>query len=276
MPIRANNKNAMLNPLSVTAMTLLLVLAANSAHATQLVPHRAVYDVTLDSASERSGITGMRGRIVYEFRGSACDGYTTNFRFLNQIIARGVNRLSDQQTSTYESADGQDFRFVTKTFVDGNSDRTLEGSATRIDEKLSVELTEPESAKIELENALFPTAHMSDLLARAANGERFYEKKIYDGSEDGDRVMTTTVIIGPEKEAARDDAEGFEALASKSFRNVSVAYFDEGDEGEGLPEYRISFQMYPDGITSALILDYGDFVLNGKMSDLEVFQADPC
>ena len=40
--------------------------AAGVAGLDGLLPHRAVYDLSLIKASDRSGITGMNGRIVYE------------------------------------------------------------------------------------------------------------------------------------------------------------------------------------------------------------------
>ena len=59
------------------------VFASLPASAAQLLaPHRAVYDLALDKASDRSGITDITGRMVYEFNGSACEGYTVTFRFM--------------------------------------------------------------------------------------------------------------------------------------------------------------------------------------------------
>jgi len=77
---------------------------ANAASTVTLVPHRAVYDLTLDRADEKSGISGLTGRMVYEFNGSACDGYTTNFRFVTRIdMDEQPQRVTDQQTTTFES-----------------------------------------------------------------------------------------------------------------------------------------------------------------------------
>ena len=70
-----------------------------------LAPHRAVYDLALDKASDRSGITALTGRMVCEFNGSACEGYTVNFRFVTKINTRDVTRLTDQQTTTFEDAE---------------------------------------------------------------------------------------------------------------------------------------------------------------------------
>src|SRR5690242_18978790 len=80
-----------------------------------LQAHRAVYDLTLSKASDRSGITGITGRMVYEFNGSACEGYTVNFRFVTQIVTNDNTRLTDQQTTTFEDAEGKTFSFVTKS-----------------------------------------------------------------------------------------------------------------------------------------------------------------
>lgn len=264
--------------LALAGAALAAFISPGLAAGVQLAPHRAVYAVELDEATDRSGITGMRGRIVYEFRGSPCDGYTTNFRFVTQIASRAGARVTDQQTTTFEEGDGSLFRFVTRTFVDQRPDRTTQGVAERTDDATLVSLTEPEDTEFELDPAAFPTAHMIDLLARAEAGERFYEKKIYDGSDDADQVMTTTVIIGPEKTAEADDPDAMQAIAGSAYRNVSVAYFDELEQGqgEGLPSYRIAFKMHDNGITRSLEMDYGDFSLTGTMEELELFELEQC
>ncbi|MEM1377418.1 MAG: cell envelope integrity EipB family protein [Pseudomonadota bacterium] len=248
-------------------------------HAGPLQPHRAVYDVELETATERSGISAMRGRMVYEFRGAECEGYTTNFRFVTQITSRGTSRVTDQQTTTFEAGDGSSFRFVTKTFVDDVADRSTEGSAQRTDEAVIVELDEPEEGTMELSPALFPTAHLLNLLERAEAGERFYEQPIFDGSDEASQVMTTSVVVSSERQADADDAEAAldAVMLENPYRNVSVAYFNAEDRsGEGVPEYRIGFKMLNNGITRDLELDYGDFILGGTLTELELLPNSDC
>lgn len=260
------------------AMATLFVLTATSfAAPIALAPHRAVYDVKLEDATERSGITSMNGRIVYEFRGSACEGYTTNFRFVTQLAVQGEARVTDQRTSTFEEADGSLFQFVTKTYVNDEFDREVSGVATRNDDAVSVDLTKPESMEIVLSAAMFPSAHMIDLLKRAENGETFYEQALFDGSEDGDSAMATTVIIGPQKTEV-DSENILGALAQEPFRNVNIAYFSQenAEGGEALPQYGIGFKMYNNGITRSLEMDYGEFSLSGDLTALEVFEAEGC
>jgi hypothetical protein len=38
----------------------------------------------------------------------------------------------------------------------------------------------------------------------------------------------------------------------------------------------MEFKLYENGITRDLTMDYGDFVLTGKLADLEVFKQGDC
>ena len=46
--------------------------------------------------------------------------------------------------------------------------------------------------------------------------------------------------------------------------------------GEQTPVYAITFELYENGVSRALLLDYGDFVLTGEMTSLEMKDAKPC
>ncbi|TIU38118.1 MAG: DUF1849 family protein, partial [Mesorhizobium sp.] len=149
-----------------------------------LQAHRAVYDLTLNKASDRSGITGITGRMVYEFNGSACEGYTVKFRFVTQIVTNDNTRLTDQQTTTFEDAEGKTFSFVTKSFVDQNLDKEVKGVATREAKGLKVDIDKPEKSSLELAATQFPTQHLVELIGKAEKGENFYQTNLFDGSED--------------------------------------------------------------------------------------------
>ena len=54
---------------------------------------------------------------------------------------------------------------------------------------------------------------------------------------------------------------------------VTISYFDKGktdNSGEQTPAYTIGFELYENGISRALTLDYNDFVVDGKL----VFAGD--
>jgi hypothetical protein len=261
------------------AAALALISAVPAFAEGELAPHRAVYDIGLDEASDRSGITGAEGRMVYEFKGSSCEGYTVNFRFVTRLATDETARLTDQQTATHEEGAGDFFTFATKSYVDGQLDQEVRGTATVEADETVVELVRPVSRRISLPRTLFPTQHMYDLLERADRGETFFETTIFDGSDSGDEVMATTVVIGKPETLTAGDAEApaLGALGDQRFRPVSVAYFDTSEErGEGLPVYRVAFKLYANGVTRAIQMDYGDFSLTGTLVDLEMYESTDC
>ncbi len=265
--------------LALLALLSSPLLATSALAGTPLAPHRAVYDLVLDKASDRSGITGLTGRMVYEFNGSACEGYTVQFRFVTQIDTSENSRLTDQQTTTFEDANGKSFSFVTKSFTDQTLEREVKGTATRDSIGLKVEIDKPEENNLELAPTQFPTQHLVELIDKANTGETFYETNLFDGSEDADKIMTTTVVVGKKSEADKSDPElsVLKNLAEEKFWPVDIAYFDESSTtgGEEVPEYRISFKLHENGLTRDLEMDYGDFSMTGKLVNLALFDPAP-
>lgn len=263
-------------PLALSAATF---TAHPAAALPFLQPHRAVYDLSLEKATDRSGITGITGRMVYEFNGSACDGYTVKFRFVTQISTSDNARMTDQQTTTFEDGKGKTFSFVTKSFIDQQLDREVKGTATKEANGVRVELDLPQKNTIQLPSTQFPTQHLEELIAKAEKGETFYQTNLFDGSEDADRLMTTAVVVGKRAEPANDDPElpALKRLAKEGYWPVDIAYFDESKPGEGeeLPDYRISFKLHANGLTRDLTMDYGDFSIRGKLVNLALFDTAP-
>ncbi len=244
-----------------------------------LQAHRAVYDLSLDNASDRSDITGITGRMVYEFNGSACEGYTVKFRFVTQISTSDNSQVTDQQTTTFEDGKGKTFSFVTKSFIDQNLNKEVKGTATRDAKGLRVDLDKPKPNTLELAATQFPTQHLVELIDKAKKGDTFYETSLFDGSEDADKVMTTTVIVGKPVAVAKDDPErtALAGLAEDKYWPVDIAYFDPTDtsSGEEVPQYRISFKLNENGLTRDLVMDYGDFSMRGRLVNLALFNSAP-
>jgi hypothetical protein len=253
----------------------------SAASANILVPHRAVYDLELKDASERSGISGMYGRMVYEFNGSACEGYTVSFRFVTKVDTGDEVKLTDQQTTTYEDLKNGNFRFLTRSFTDEKLDKEVRGSAHEAKEGVKVDLTSPDKREVDLAQSLFPTEHMLEVIDRAKKGEKLFESRIFDGSDSGDKTLITTTMVGkfqqpPSGDAEAGDAGKAGAMAAKPYWPVTISYFNDDAAGDAVPIYRMEFKLYENGITRDLTMDYGDFVLTGKLADLEMFKEGDC
>ncbi|WP_420851194.1 cell envelope integrity EipB family protein [Rhizobium quercicola] len=262
----------------VAAASLLgtMVVGTENATANILVPHRAVYDLELKDSSERSGISSMYGRMVYEFNGSACDGYTVSFRFVTKVDTGEDTRLTDQQTTTFEDLKTGNFRFLTRSFTDEKLDKEVRGLAHDAKDGVTVDLTSPDKREVALAHSLFPTEHMLEVIDRAKRGDKIFESRIFDGSDSGDKTLVTTTLVGAQHKpkAGDEDADVGKAgvMAQKPFWPVTISYFNDEATGDAVPIYRMAFKLYENGITRDLTMDYGDFVLSGKLANLEMFK----
>ncbi len=265
-------------PFWLAAGAFLLVTQAETASAAMLASHRAVYDLELGNASERSGISGMYGRMVYEFEGNDCDGYRVNFRFVTRIDTGGETKVTDQQTTTFEDLKTNNFEFETRSFNGQALDKELTGTAEKSKDGVRVELSVPQSRSLDLATSRFPTEHMKEVIAHAQNGDRFFESRIFDGSDNGDKTLFTTTIVGKPVTPKADDPDAANAgdLGKKPAWPVTIAYFNDIAGKDALPIYQISFKLYDNGVTRDLTMDYGDFVLKGKLAELKFLKNTSC
>jgi hypothetical protein len=249
----------------------------------KLVAHRAIYEMTLDDARSASGITGIDGRMVFEFTGSECNGYSLNMRMVTQMTdTQGQTNLTDLRSSTWEQGDGQKFRFQSAQYLNDKLGDITMGRAVREtpNEAVKVKLSQPSTAELDLSGPLlFPTQHSFALIAAARSGEGLFQARVYDGSEKGQKVYDTTAFIGTEvppgddpklEQVAKD--KGLGKLASWP---VSIGYF-ETKGGDLTPSYQIDFRLYENGVSRDLLIDYGDFSIRGTLNSLEYLKATDC
>ncbi len=253
--------------------------------AVEFVPHRAVYDLKLSSARGNRPVESVRGRILYDFSGSSCEGYALQFRQVSEIDAgEGSLMTTDMRAATWEDAGAKSFRFNSQNYVDQKLKSTVDGRAERSATRVGVNLSKPGAKKFGIESTgvFFPTDHMRRIIIAARAGQTILEGPVFDGSETGDKVYETMSVIGPviEPDARKpNDAAAKDPTLAKMRRwPVSISYFDRKAKaaGEQTPVYSIRFELYENGISRALSLDYNDFVVAGEMTSLEMKPAKPC
>lgn len=250
--------------------------AATAAVGPAMVAHRAVYDLTLDPGNSSDTVSDAEGRMVYDFTGSPCDGYTTRLRFVTRISdGDGNTRLTDVATTTFEDEGGKKFNFSTKSFVDGAISEDTTGSAKREGSKVEVTIAKPKSKHFEIPPSFhFPNQHLAMIIDAALRGEHFLQIDLFDGSDKGEKSYETSAVIGAVNSGVDD--LGDEATAKlaglANVRNwpVTISYFSGTPNGEQAPSYELSFIVYENGITRRMRLDYGDFALTGKLVKLDV------
>lgn len=281
--IKSNTLGAILAAI-ISAFSAAQALAIASKGAADLVPHRAVYEMTLDETRPASGITGVQGRMVFEFAGSDCDGYTMNMRLVTRVEGEvGGSIVTDLRSSTWEQGAGKRYRFNTSHYKGDKLEETTSGDAEREegDGDVEVHVSAPEPRELKVSGpVLFPTQHSLAILEAARQSKSVLQTRVYDGSSKGDKVYVTTTFIGKRLKAGakQPDEPGVNdsALAKLDSWPISISYFDIGEEATETPVYQLSFRLYDNGVSRDLLIDYGDFAIKGDLSSLELMPFSRC
>jgi hypothetical protein len=251
-----------------------------------LAPHRAVYDLKLSKSRGSRGIEAVRGRILYDFSGNACDGYELQFRQVSELDSgEGKTALSDLRSTTWEDGSAKAFRFNSENLLDDKRTDAVDGHADRNAKTVAVNLSKPKEKNFTVPvSAVFPTEHMRRIIAAAREGKSILEFPVYDGSETGEKLYSTLTVIGrpiaPGSTPPADATAKVPELTKLTRWPVTISYFEQQDAaertGEQTPVYAISFELYENGISRALVLEYADFTIKGEMTALELKIPKPC
>jgi hypothetical protein len=246
-------------------------------------PHRAVYDLSLDGAKSGSSVIGVNGRIVYELSGNACEGYAQSMRFVTQTINQdGEAQTTDLRTSSWESVPAKRLRFSTSTFQNEIQAEQTQGVATRASDRgpVKVDLARPVKKQADVAgDVYFPIQHSMAIIRAARAGRTILAADLFDGSETGDKVYSTSTAIGRQMKpgATLSLAKGVSDLDRVPSWPISVSYFaTTKDLGDAVPLYEMSYRFHDNGVTSSLRINHGDFAIKGELKELTYFEPSPC
>jgi EipB-like len=274
---------------AVIAGLMMLAVSASDVRAQEspivLVPHRAVYDLTLATSRGNSQVVGVRGRILYDFNGNACDGYSLQFRQVSELDSgEGKVSTSDLRSTTWEGGDAKSFKFTSQNFLDQSLVDSVDGHAEHRAAATAVDLAKPEHKELDIDaSVVFPTEHMVRVIEAARAGKTILDFPVFDGSDTGEKVYDTLTVIGRELASGErkheDAADAEPKLAGVPRWPVTISYFEKDKaqkSTEQTPVYSIGFELYANGVSRALTLDYNDFVVAGKLTSLEIKDSKPC
>src|SRR5215475_6883527 len=259
---------------------------AQAAASAPFLPHQALYELSLLKSRGSSPINSARGRIAYGFSGSACEGYTSEFRQVSELeVGEGKVTLSDLRSTSWEDGEGKSYRFKIDSRMNDSQSSPVDGVAERNGDSITIKLKQPEAKTFTIDgNTVFPTQQIQRIVAAAKEGKSLLELTVYDGSDNGEKVYNTLSVIGQPVTADRaasspDPSTSDEHMKSLMRWPVTVSYFDreaQQKEGEQTPVYAMSFELYENGVSRALVLDYNDFVISGALGKFDVKDTKPC
>src|ERR1700704_4606277 len=248
--------------------------------------HQALYELSLVKSRGSNTINNARGRILYNFSGSSCEGYTSEFRQVSELDSgEGKLTLSDLRSSSWEDAAGKSYRFKIDTRMNDTDAAPVDGVADRVGDHITVKLKQPVAKTLNLDgNVVFPTEQIQHIIAAARAGKSVLELTVYDGSDNGEKGYNTLSVSGQpipgtKTIASPDPSTVNDQMKSLTRWPVTVSYYDrdaKSKDGEQTPVYAMSVERFENGVSRALMLDYNDFVISGALGKFDVKDSKPC
>ena len=270
--------------LGVAMMSLMAFagIAASSAASAEIVGHRAIYLLSLERIIGDSNVADARGIFAVEWT-DRCDGWAVEQSYsLHVAYHEQPDQLITSRYTTWEAKDGLSYIFEVETSRGGRRNEHVQGTA-ELDPETgagSALFLDPRGLEIVLPpGAMFPAAHTDQLLARAALGESFWSAVVFDGAN-VDQPLVINTALGPRMEAtpateAQLASGGQADLTTIDGWQVRMAFFPETRNGEE-PDYEIDMALLSNGVARTMTLDYGDFVLDASLRDIERTEPSEC
>ena len=245
------------------------VLAASASDSSnQLTGQNTVYTLTL-SKLRTHDITGATGRLQFQVV-DGCSGWAS-YQHITLIVrnADGSLTKSVSDYSTWESKDGKTLTFSASQ-GDGSGKMKVVDSGvathTGTNDSGFVKFTVPADKTIKLPaGTLFPIQHTEALLMAGRERKTFISPLLFDGTTADGASSTFVTIFGhqaPEKTS-------WPALDKYASTDVSIAFFPRTNQ-DSTPDFSTSMRYFENGVTTNLVLDFGDFVMSGKLDSLTI------
>lgn len=258
-------------------------VAASNTGPVALASHEADYTMGLQSVRLSGGVVGVSGVMSYRFADS-CDGWTVeNKTALNFSYSDGNPVATTWDFVTWESKDGQRYRFRVHSTRNGAVDQDITGTA-RLDGRGkggTAIYTQPENKTIRLpEGTIFPTEHTIRLLEAASGGKHFVARVVFDGTDDSG-AFDVDAVVGRGQAANSNISPAISkpsvnaVLLSGPSWPFHIAFFSQGSK-DALPDYEVGLRYYLNGVADEMVQSFGTFSLKGTLEKLQPLAAPSC
>jgi hypothetical protein len=262
--------------ISAAASLATIVMSAAPVAAMPLAAHHAVYKLTLHGSHDQS-VLAASGTMTYDVA-DACTAWTTAQHLTIQITnkdGQDVRTVSDY--ATVEAKDGTKLDFHTRQLTDGAVSSQIDGTATLENAPGSagrgtVNYTSPEKKSMLLPiGTLLPMAHTAALLAAAEAGKHFLSVPLFDGTG-ADGAQDTFVTVENWNPPAEQKWPSLSTLPSG---HVHIAFFAR-DKADETPDYEIGIHYFANGVADTMVMDFGDFTMDGTLDQFEPRRTPHC
>ena len=241
-----------------------------------LAPHRAVYGVKITKPQAGSSIVSGNGLMTIQIEKS-CDGWITGQTWhmaMNSFDGKSFKH--DIRYATWESFDGLTYRFTVRDQSD-QVQKNFKGKATikSVPGAGKAVYQQPKKKTLDLpEDTVFPISHLTQLLKRAAAGDRLVPFVLFDGASIKGPLRVAT-FISDKKARGSIKLPIKHKLLNVGGWSMRMAFFPS--EGRGAePEYELDLMQLENGIVPNALQVFPDFTIEMTLKKIEGLKPVKC
>ena len=259
---------------AIALASLLPTHAATAKISSNLVGHKAFYEMQMGDRLQNSHIVNINGRSAFAIERD-CSGWRSVEDYMIQFIADSGGSdsvLSHFESWEADSGDKYSFDIMEESSFEGRKDF---GGFVEIDGDAAgnAYFTMAPDSAIELPSGtLFPMRHVQNILANAEAGEKIIGATVFTGAEPDSALMRTSTVVGGWRD---EPAKDLGALAEDGYWQINVAYFKPSSTAAE-PEYEIKFAMQANGLVREYEINYGDFSITANLTAAEPVETVSC
>ncbi len=235
--------------------------AAQDGPAVRLLPHRATYALALDRSRPTGNLAAVEGKSQYTLEQTSCawlrsvSSIALNFRATN-----GTRVTVTSSVDIHEQAGGAEMHFKTSRQHDGKQVQASEGTAQRVNGRVSFRLRVPETRDFDVpDDVQFPIQQLGAVLQAADRGLQQAGGRLYDGTETGLKLYRMTAQIGA-LGARRVPAQAPEQPSWP----VAIGYYLDAAAPSNFPEHELAATLLKNGVYTDLRFIFRDFALTAR------------
>ncbi len=241
-----------------------------------MLPHRAVYGLSLGDLRSSSSVVETAGRFEFEWQ-DVCDGWAVSQRFrIALLYDDGISVSYGWSLSSWESKDGKRYRFFIRRFDGSGEMESVRGEAELgADGSGKAEYSAPEQREVALPaGTVFPTLHTQQVLAGAEAGGAPVWNMVFDGSGD-EGLFGVSAALSRQLPGGTPTRFASPLLEGVPSWRLNLAFYAP-DAASLEPEQEQGLRLFANGVVDEMRLDYGEFVLDADLTELAQLPLPNC
>ena len=239
-----------------------------------MVPHQAIYNMTLSSNSPASRFNGISGAAVSQIE-RTCDGWVINEQIVMTMLTVAGGAIErEMHFKARESLDGKDYVFESNSVTNGEPKKFSGTARHKASGAAEAEFVTPRPFEMPLpKGTRFYVATTQWLLQLAKSGKRAGETYAFDGTDD-EGAQKVSAFILPDG-IGGEGLSGDKALLDRKAWQVRMAFFKIGDQASA-PEFEISLRLLENGVITHFELIFDDLVVDQILQDVLPAKNERC